>query len=207
MADSLNHVTGTRFTLGTDHGSTLVDTTQSLAQILCTADKRHIELGLVDVVLVICRREHFTLVDIVDLDRLQDLCFCEMTDTALCHNRNADSFLNAANHFRITHTGHTAGCTNVCRNAFQSHNGTGTGCFSNLCLFRCGNVHNDTALEHLCQIFIQFITTSHDNSSRIVVCSGWYRRDYLHYTTILALPQLPVFHFFCIPDEGVFRFP
>ena len=150
MAYSLYHVTGTRFALGADHGCALVDAAQCLAQILCAADKRHVELGLVDV---------------IHLDRLQDLCLCEVTDTALCHDRDADSLLDATDHFRVAHTGYAAGCTDVCRDALQCHNSTSAGCLCDLCLFRCSYVHNDAALEHLRQVFVQFITISHGDSS------------------------------------------
>ena len=178
VAHCLHDIAGARFALGTNHGSALIDTAQCLAQILGTANKRYIELGLVDVVLVICRREHFALVDVVNLDGLQNLCLCEVTDPALCHNRNADCLLNAPNHLRVAHTGYTAGCTDVCRNALQRHNGTSAGCLCDLCLLRCGDVHNDAALQHLRQVFIQFITISHGS---FLLC------DFCTFHTVLSL--------------------
>ena len=33
-----------------------------------------------------------------------------MTDTAFCHNRNGYSFLDALDHFRVTHAGYATGC-------------------------------------------------------------------------------------------------
>ena len=63
-------ITGTWFPFGTDHGCTFTDTTECFTEIFGTADKRNLELVLIDMVDVIGRREHFTLVDIVDLDSL-----------------------------------------------------------------------------------------------------------------------------------------
>ena len=70
MADGLYDITGTWFPFGTDHGCTFTDTTECFTEIFGTADKRNLELVLIDMVDVIGRREHFTLVDIVDLDSL-----------------------------------------------------------------------------------------------------------------------------------------
>jgi hypothetical protein len=156
VPNSLYNIASTRFALCPNHGCTFCNSPQSFAQILCTANKRNFECSLVDVVYIISRREDFAFVDVVDFDCLQNLCFCKMADSALCHNRNANSILNALDHLRVAHTGNAASGTNVSRNPFQCHNGTSTSCFCNLCLFWCGNVHDDAALEHLSQFSVQF---------------------------------------------------
>ena len=53
---------------------------------------------------VVSRRQYLTLIDIINLNRLQNLCFHEMTNTHLGHNWNTNSVLNFLNHLRITHT-------------------------------------------------------------------------------------------------------
>ena len=146
MTYRLHDITGTRFSFGTDHGSTLVDPAKRLAQILCSTYKRYFKVSLIDMVHIICRREYFTLIDIVNLDRFENLSLHKMTDSAFGHNRDSNSILDPLNHLRITHTGNTAGCTDICRYPFQSHDSTGTCCFRNLCLLRCGDIHDDTAL-------------------------------------------------------------
>ena len=70
MADCLDNITGSRFSLGTDHGRALRDTSERLAQIFCSADKRYFKFMFVDVIYIICRGKHFTLIDVIDLDRL-----------------------------------------------------------------------------------------------------------------------------------------
>ena len=55
VTDSLDNVTGTGLTLGADHGSTLVDATKSLTEVLATADEGDLVVVLVDVVGVIGR--------------------------------------------------------------------------------------------------------------------------------------------------------
>lgn len=62
---------------------------------------------------IVCWGKYFTLIDVVNLNCLKNLCFCEMTDTAFCHNRNRNRFLNSTNHLRVAHSGNTTGCTNV----------------------------------------------------------------------------------------------
>ena len=95
---------------------------------------------------IISRREHLTLIDIINLDCFENLSLHKMTDSAFCHNRDRNRVLDALDHLRITHTGNAARCTDICRDPLQSHDRTGTGCFRDLCLLRCGNIHDDTAL-------------------------------------------------------------
>ena len=157
MTNGLNHVAGSRFPLGTNHGSTFIDSSQGLAQISCAAYERNLEISLVDVVNIIGGGQHFRLIDVVDFDGFQKLRLYKMPDSALRHNRNTDRFLNALDHLRIAHSGYTAGCTNICRNPLQRHYRTRTRFLCNLCLFRCCNVHDDSALQHLSQTLVQFI--------------------------------------------------
>ena len=103
MAYGLYHVASTGLSLGTNHGSALSYTSQCLSEVACTADKRYVKLCLVDVIDVVSRREHLALIDIVYLYCLKYLGLCDMTYTAFCHNRNADSSLNALYHLRVAH--------------------------------------------------------------------------------------------------------
>ena len=103
-------------------------------------------------------RQYLAFIDIVDFNGLQNLGLHKVTDTALGHDGNGNGFLNSPDHFGIAHAGHTSGGTDVCRNALQSHNGTGSCLLGNLCLLRCGNIHDDAALQHLGQFLIQFIS-------------------------------------------------
>ena len=104
VGNSLNHITRSWLTLGTDHGSALSDTAKCLAQVLGATNEWYIKLSLVDVINVICRREHLALVDIVDFDSLKNLSLSEVTDAALSHYRDRNSLLNALNHLRVAHT-------------------------------------------------------------------------------------------------------
>ena len=55
MSDSLHDITGTGLTLCTDHGSSLVDTAESLTEISCTTYERNLEVSLIDMVHIISR--------------------------------------------------------------------------------------------------------------------------------------------------------
>ncbi len=63
---SVDHVAGSRFALGADHGRTLGDAPQRLAQVPRAAHKGGGERMLVDVVNLIGRGQYFALVDEVD---------------------------------------------------------------------------------------------------------------------------------------------
>ena len=156
MAHSLHDVAGSGLALGADHGSAFVDTAQSLAQITGATDERHVKSGLVNVVFIISGREHFALVNVVDLDGLQDLGLNKVADAALRHDRDRNGLLNALDHLRVAHAGHAAGSTDIRGDALQSHNGAGACVFCDLGLLGGGNIHNNAALEHLGQVFVQF---------------------------------------------------
>lgn len=150
MAHSLNDIARTRFTLGADHRSTLSDTAQGLTQVFSTTDERNLELRLVDMVDVISWAQYLTLIDVVDVDSLQDLCLSDMSDTAFCHDRDRYSLLDTLDHLRVAHTCYATGSTDISRDTLQCHDGTCAGFLCDLCLFRRRNIHNHTALEHLC---------------------------------------------------------
>ena len=94
---------------------------------------------------IIGRGEYFTLINVVDFDRFENLSLHEMSDTAFCHNRDRNSILDALDHFRVAHTGDAARCTDISRDTLQSHDCTCTCSFGDLCLFRCGDVHDNAA--------------------------------------------------------------
>ena len=78
-----------------------------------------------------------------------------MSDAALGHDRNRDSFLDAADHGGIRHTRDTARGADIRGNSFQRHDGTGSGLLSNLRLLGGCNVHDNAALEHLGKLAVQ----------------------------------------------------
>ena len=156
VTDSLNDITGAGFAFCTDHCSTFLNSAESFAQVSCTANKGNFELMLVDVIKIICGRKNFAFVDVINFDRLKNLSFCKVSDPAFCHNRNGNSFLDSFDHFRIAHSGNTAGCADICGNPFQCHDCTCTCIFSDPCLFGGCDIHNDSAFQHLGKITVQF---------------------------------------------------
>ena len=123
MADCLDDIAGSGFALGTDHGSPLVDPAQCLAQIFGTADKGYAEIPLIDMVDIIGRGKNFALINVVDLDGFQNLCIHKLPDPAFCHYGNGNGLLDSTDHLRIAYTGNAAGCTDVCGDPLQCHNG------------------------------------------------------------------------------------
>ena len=115
VADSLDDVAGAGLALGADHGRAFADAAQRLAQVAAAADKRHLEVVLVDVVRLVGRRQHFALVDVVDADRLQHLRLDKVADAALGHHRDGHGLHDALDQLGIAHAGHAALSANIAR--------------------------------------------------------------------------------------------
>ena len=158
VADSLYHVARTGFALGAYHRGTLGNAPQGLAKVSRTAYKGHVELGLVDMEDVVGRRQHLALVDIVNLNGLQYLCFGNVSDAAFGHHGNAHGLLYAAYHLGITHARHTSGGPDVGRYPFQSHHGARSSLLGYARLLGCCHIHNHSALEHLCQLAVKLLS-------------------------------------------------
>ena len=107
------------------------------------------ELPLVDVMLEIGRRQHLGLVDVVDLERLEDLRLGEMADAALRHHGDGHRLLDALDHVRVGHPGDTAVPADVGRHALERHDGARAGLLRDLRLLGVDDVHDHAALEHL----------------------------------------------------------
>lgn len=146
MTNCLDNITRTSFTLGTDHGGTFADTTQSLAKITAPAHKWHFKVVLVNVVFLICRSKNFTLIDVVNINSLQDLSLDKVTNTAFGHNRNSYGINDLLDHSRVRHTRDTTISTNISRHAFQSHNSTCASFFGDARLLSIHHVHDNTTL-------------------------------------------------------------
>ena len=160
VAHGLDHVASARLALRTDHRRALLDAAQCFAEVLRAADKRHIELGFVDVIDVIGRGEHFGLVDVIDLDRLQDARFGDVADAHLRHDRDGNGLLDAADHGGVAHAAHAAGRADVCGDTLERHDGASARVFRDARLLGRGDVHDDTALEHLGEVLVEFVACS-----------------------------------------------
>src|SRR5947207_1226647 len=88
MAHGLDDVAGARFTLAADHRRAFVDAAERLAEIARAAHERHLEVVLLYVELLVCRRKNFALVDVVDTESFQHLSLDKVPDPALRHDRN-----------------------------------------------------------------------------------------------------------------------
>src|SRR5439155_943254 len=82
----LDDVAGAGLALGPDHGRTLANPAQRLAEVAAAADEGDLEGVFVDVVLLVGRRQHLGLVDVVRSDRLEDLRLHEVADARLRHH-------------------------------------------------------------------------------------------------------------------------
>jgi hypothetical protein len=149
VRDRVDDVAGAGLAFGTDHRRTLRNPAQRLADVRAAADERDGELPLVDVVRRVGRRQHLGLVDVVDLERLQDLRLDEVADPRLGHDGDRHRLLDLDDLVRIGHAGDAALGPDVRRDALERHDGHGAGFLGDPSLLRRGHVHDHPALEHL----------------------------------------------------------
>lgn len=149
VGDGLDDITGAGLALGADHGGTLSNAAEGLAQVAAAADKGGLEVVLLDVVLLVGGSENLALVNVIDAEGLEDLAFDKVADTGLGHDGDGDGVLNFPDHGRIRHAGDTAVLTDICGDTLQGHDGAGAGLLGDAGLLRVHNVHDDAALQHL----------------------------------------------------------
>jgi hypothetical protein len=94
-------------------------------------------------------RQHLRLVDVVDLERLQDLRLDEMADAALGHHRDRHGLLDLRDHRRIGHAGDAAVAADIGGHTLERHHRHGSRVLRDLGLLGVDDVHDHAALEHL----------------------------------------------------------
>ena len=94
------------------------------------------------------RGEDLALVDVVDVERLKNLCLDKVPNPALRHDRNRHGLLNPGDHLGVTHPRDAPVGTDVGWNPFEGHHGDGAGVLGNHGLRWSRHVHDDAALEH-----------------------------------------------------------
>ena len=73
------------------------------------------------------RRQHLALVDVVDLERLEDLRLDEVADARLGHHRDRHGLLDLADLVRVGHARDAAFGADVGGDALERHDGDGAG--------------------------------------------------------------------------------
>ena len=120
-------------------------------EVARAAHERDRERPLVDVVLLVGRRQHLGLVDVVHAERLEDLRLDEVPDPSLRHHRDRDGVHDLLDLGRVGHARDPALRADVRRHALERHDGAGAGVLGDLGLLGGGDVHDDAALQHLGQ--------------------------------------------------------
>jgi hypothetical protein len=145
----------------------LGDAPQSLPQIPSPAHERDFVTALVDVMLFIGRRQHLALVDVVHAQRLEHASFREMANAGLGHYGNRNRAHDVTNDADRSHARHPALFPDIGGHALERHHGRRAGVFGDLRLLYIGDVHDDAALEHFGQTYLQteLFGGVHDTSS------------------------------------------
>jgi len=145
----LDDVAGAGLALGANHAGPLGDAPQRFAQVGGAAHERHRERPLVDVMCLVRGGQHLRLVDVVDIEGFEHLGLAEVADPGLGHDRNRHGRLDALDHRRVAHAGHTAVTADVGRHAFERHHGDRAGILRDLGLLGRDDIHDDAAPEHV----------------------------------------------------------
>jgi len=149
VAHGLDDIPAARFTLAANHRRAFGDAPERFTEIARAAHERHVVLVLVDVILIVGRREHFGLIDEVDAERLKRLRLGQVTDANFRHDRDGHGIHDAGDQIEVAHTGDAAVATDVRGDAFERHDGNRAGFLGHDGLFGRDDVHDDAALEHL----------------------------------------------------------
>ncbi len=154
MAHRLDHIAGASLAFGANHRRALADAPQRFAQIAAAAHERHLEIALIDVMLLVGWGQHFALVNIIHPQRLEDAGLDKVTDAALRHHRDADRLDNLFDQGGVAHPRHAALRPNVSRHPLQGHHRHRTRLLGNAGLLGVDHIHNHSALEHLGQALL-----------------------------------------------------
>ncbi len=149
VAYGFDDVAASCFAFGADHGGAFGDAPHSFAEVGAAADEGYGEVFFEDVEEGVGGGEDFGFVDHVDAEFLEDLGFGEVADAAFGHDGNGDAVDDGFDHFGVAHAAHTALGADVGGDAFEGHDGDGSGVFGDGGLFVVGDVHDDAAFLHL----------------------------------------------------------
>ncbi len=100
---------------------------------------------------VVGRAEDLGFVDVVDVERFQNLRFDEVTDSSLRHDRDRHGCDDRLDQIRVAHSRHATLCADVRGDALQRHDGHGAGIFGDARLVGGDDIHDHAAFEHLCE--------------------------------------------------------
>src|SRR5215208_2704299 len=146
---SLDYVACSGLALGPDHGSPLADAPQRLPEVRSTTHERHVEDGLVYVVLLVGGCKDLGLVYVVDFEGFQDLGLREVPDARLRHHGDGDGLLDLDDLLGIAHPRNPAVGPYVRGHPLQGHDGHRPRLLGDPGLLGVHDVHDDPALEHL----------------------------------------------------------
>ena len=149
VAHSLDDVAGPRLALGADHRRTFGDAPRGLAKVAAAAHERHLERVLVDVVLLVRRRQHLRLVDVVDAKRFEHLRLDEVADAALGHDGDGDRGHDRLDQVGVRHARDAAFLADVGGDALERHHGARARLLGDTRVLGRDDVHDHAALQHL----------------------------------------------------------
>ena len=134
------------------------------------------------------RGQHLALIDVVDVERLEDLCFGEVPDACLGHHRDRHGCLDALDQLWIAHARHATVATDVGGNPLECHHRDRSGVLGDLGLLGVDHIHDHTASEHVCEAALD----PEGPSRAAVVVRGRARIHGSHPTGVMDLLGLPL---------------
>ncbi|GMH84183.1 hypothetical protein TL16_g09842, partial [Triparma laevis f. inornata] len=101
VPDSLDDVSSSGLSLGSEHGASLGDAAEGLSEISAAANEGDGELVLINMVNLISHSQNLTLINIINLQSLQNLRLNEVPDTSLGHDGDGDGVFDLSDHDRV----------------------------------------------------------------------------------------------------------
>ncbi len=96
-------------------------------------------------------RQDLGLVDVVHVERLEDLGLGEVADAGLGHDRDRDAGLDLLDHLGVAHARDAAVAADVRGHALERHDRHGAGVLGDLGLLGVDDVHDHPAAQHVGQ--------------------------------------------------------
>jgi len=175
VTHGLDDVSGARLALATDHRRAFVDAAQGLTEVARAANERHLEVVLLDVELLVGRREYLALVDVVDAEGFQDLRLDEVSDATFRHDRNGHGAHDLDDLLGITHARDATRRADVRRDALEGHDRHRARVLRDPRLLCGDHVHDHATLEHAREAAFQRPSTG-----RTIRSGGVLRRGHMY---------------------------
>ena len=135
VSTPLDMDTGVGFVSDSSDMAIVGEKQQCFPQIPTPTNRKNPKIMFVNMVFLLDQGKNFALVNIIDANSFKDLGFNEMANTSLGDDGDSNGLLNFFDELWVTHSSHVTLGSDIGGDSFKSHDGTGSGFFSDASLF------------------------------------------------------------------------